>query len=47
MLLFLSWSGTRSRKVAETFESWLVQVLQVLDPWISSDIDKVPDGVPQ
>ena len=40
MLVFLSWSGERSKKVAHSLESWLVQVIQVLDPWISSDIEK-------
>ncbi len=40
MLVFLSWSGARSKSVAEVFESWLVQVIQAVEPWISLDIDK-------
>jgi len=40
MLVFLSWSGARSKKVAEVFKSWLIQVIQAVEPWISSDIDK-------
>ena len=40
MKLFLSWSGPRSKAVAETFAAWFAQVIQALDPWISSDIDK-------
>lgn len=40
MKTFISWSGVRSRYVAETLSNWLEQVLQSLEPWISSDIDK-------
>lgn len=40
MKLFLSWSGPRSKAVAETFASWFAKVIQALDPLISSDIDK-------
>lgn len=40
MLVFLSWSGKRSKKVAEAFQNWLGQVIQAVDAWISSDIDK-------
>jgi hypothetical protein len=40
MLLFLSWSGARSKAVAEVLERWLGQVIQAVEPWISVDIDK-------
>lgn len=40
MQVFLSWSGDRSRAVAEVLSKWLSQVIQAVDPWISVDIDK-------
>src|SRR5688572_19220319 len=40
MEVFLSWSGERSKAVAETLSVWLGQVIQAVDPWISSDIEK-------
>jgi len=41
MKVFISWSGPRSEALAEVLRLWLNDVIQVLDPWISSqDIDK-------
>ncbi|HEX8131103.1 MAG TPA: TIR domain-containing protein [Pyrinomonadaceae bacterium] len=40
MLIFISWSGQRSKAVAEALETWLAQVIQAVEPWISQDIDK-------
>ena len=41
MNIFLSWSGDRSRAVAELLDEWLQCVIQTLDPWMSSkDIDR-------
>ena len=40
MLVFLTWSGGRSKAVAETFASWIGQVIQAVEPWISVDIEK-------
>lgn len=41
MKIFISWSGERSRLVAELFDKWVQCVLQAVDPWLSSkDIDR-------
>ncbi|WP_288244983.1 hypothetical protein [uncultured Chryseobacterium sp.] len=41
MKIFLSWSGDRSRKVAELLDNWLQCVIQAVNPWMSSkDIDR-------
>ena len=40
MEVFISWSGARSRHIAESFKSWLCLVIQSVEPWISPDIDK-------
>lgn len=40
MKVFLSWSGERSRMIAEAFRDWLPLMLQALEPWISTDIEK-------
>ena len=40
MLIFLSWSGKRSKSVAEALSSWLSEVIQAVEPWISSDVEK-------
>jgi len=38
--VFLSWSGQQSKAVAETLCSWISQVIQAAEPWISLDIEK-------
>lgn len=40
MKVFLSWSGDRSKAVAEGLGEWLAQVIQAVEPWISSGIEK-------
>ena len=40
MKIFLSWSGSRSKAVAEAFRDWLPQVIQSIEPWISTDMGK-------
>jgi hypothetical protein len=40
MLVFLSWSGARSKALADFMEPWLGEVIQSLEPWVSSRIEK-------
>lgn len=41
MKIFISWSGNRSKAVAELFSEWLKCVIQASQPWISTrDIDR-------
>ena len=40
MKVFISWSGTRSKALANALHKWLPMVLQYVEPWVSdSDID--------
>lgn len=41
MKVFISWSGDRSKKVAELLDDWIQCVIQAVNPWMSSkDIDR-------
>lgn len=37
MKIFISWSGDRSKAVAEALYRWLKDVIQFLDPWMSTE----------
>ncbi len=37
MKAFISWSGPRSKAVAEALHDWLKEAVQSVDPWISSE----------
>jgi|GEM_PF-1548060 len=40
MKIFLSWSGPRSRAVAEALSTWIPRVIQAVDVFFSPDIEK-------
>lgn len=41
MKVFISWSGERSKLVAEALRYWLPKVIQAIEPWMSAnDIEK-------
>jgi len=40
MKVFLSWSGQRSKAAAEALGNWTARIIQAVDPWISSAMDK-------
>lgn len=40
MRVFLCWSGDRSKAVAEVLGHWIGQVIQAVEPWISTQTDK-------
>lgn len=40
MKVFLSWSGARSKALAELLHTWLPQVIQAVEPWMSSEMEK-------
>lgn len=41
MKIFISWSGDKSKNIAEALYEWLPNVIQGLEPWISvNDIEK-------
>lgn len=40
MKIFISWSGEKSKEIAEYLKKWIEQIIQSAEPWISVDIDK-------
>jgi len=40
MKVFLCWSGDRSKAVAEALGHWIGQVIQAVEPWVSTETDK-------
>jgi len=40
MKIFISWSGNKSKLVAEYLKKWIEQIIQSAEPWLSIDIDK-------
>jgi hypothetical protein len=44
--IFISWSGERSKLIAEAFREWIPMVIQAAKPWMSrADIDKGSRGL--
>lgn len=40
MKIFISWSGEKSKGIAEFLKNWIEQIIQAAEPWISVDIEK-------
>lgn len=40
MKVFISWSGHKSKETAEALSTWIRQVIQAAETWISLDIEK-------
>jgi hypothetical protein len=40
MKVFFCWSGKKSQEVATTLSSWMKQVIQAIEPWVSTETEK-------
>lgn len=40
MKVFFCWSGDKSKALAEAFADWLQKVIQAIEPWISTGMEK-------
>lgn len=40
MKVFISWSGTSSRRIAEALHTWLPKVIQSVDLWVSYEMER-------
>lgn len=40
MKIFISWSGDKSKEIADFLKNWIEQIIQAAEPWISVDIEK-------
>lgn len=40
MKVFISWSGRRSHEVADTLAGWLKKVIQSVEPWVSTEMER-------
>lgn len=45
--MFISWSGDTSRKVADALAEWLPRIVNAVDPWISTQMQKGARSVPE
>jgi hypothetical protein len=40
MFLFICWSGEKSKIVATAFDKWIKKVIQAVEPWMSTEMER-------